>query len=108
MIVVLSPYSGNEKHNFQEVLEYTGKLLRLGKKAFAPIIYGHFMKEIFGLKGDFDYWEYLTEIFKVADEFHILLLDNYENSVGLKKEINIIEELGKYSLIKYIRTYPIY
>ena len=96
MIIVLSPYSGNEEYNYFKNLEFTEKLMKEGKQVFSPVVYGHQFKSI---EGSFKTWEFLNRFFEAADEIYILCLMNWHNSVGLQMELKKI-----YSMVKFIQV----
>lgn len=95
MIIILSPYSGNETENYNKVYEFAEKLMKEGKQVFSPVIYGHIFKYVSDFDGSYKYWEYLNKIFEVADEVYILELKGHENSIGLTKELRKIYAMKK-------------
>lgn len=95
MEIILSNYTGIEEESFFTTIELWEKLTKQGKKVFSPIIYGHFLSTVFELKTDYETWSWLNEMFEIADKFHIILFDNWENSIGLKAELKQVIKSGK-------------
>lgn len=97
MIYIASPYT---HHNldvmisrYEAVLHHTGRLKSLGVICFSPIVYGH---EFF-IRGyappDFTFWrEFNDKMILMSAEVTILTLPGYNESVGVKHEIDFARD----------------
>ena len=66
-----------------------------GMQVFSPIAHSHGIAA-FGLPGDWRYWEKYDRWFLArCDVLVVLLLDGWNQSVGIEDEIRIAVELGK-------------
>ena len=99
-IFVASPYS----HYDERVVEaraheadiYVGELTRQGKVCYSAISAMHHLLKVCELPGTWEYWHmHCDRMMHHADEVHVLCLDGWEESVGLKNEIEIAKELNK-------------
>lgn len=95
MEIILSNYTGIEQESFLTTIELWKKLTKQGKKVFSPIMLGHLLSYYLDLKSDYKTWKWLNELFVLATRFHIILFDNWENSIGLKAELKQVIKLGK-------------
>ncbi len=105
MIYIAAPYSYKDKqvveHRVKTVCEYSAKLLEGEISCISPITTGTGILLHADLPTDFEFWKRLSyDLLKVSDEVHILMLDGWEESIGVKAEIEFAMAFGK--TIKYI------
>lgn len=104
MIYLASPYSQNPEKLYKEVLEYVVKYFKdTGIMLFSPIVYGHNIAKANKplLNIDFSAWEkFDLDMLSKADELWILMLDGWEQSKGVFREIEYAMKLNK--KVKYI------
>lgn len=105
MIDILAPYSHDDKkvveHRVKTVCDYSAKLMKDGLSCISPITVGTGILTHADLPTDFEFWKKLSlDLLKVSDEVHVLMLDGWEESVGVKAEIEYAMAFGK--TIKYI------
>ncbi len=87
-----------ETHNlrFKQVNKAAGELMSERKHVFSPISHTHPIAEETSLPLGWDYWEqYDRRFIEMCDEMYILMLDGWEDSIGVQAEIKIAKELGK-------------
>lgn len=87
-----SPYSSPNK-TIQEIrykfaLRATAWLMQKGFHVFSPIVHCHELAKEFALPRDAEYWkEYNFCMLERADHLHLLLVDGWEESRGMRQEI---------------------
>lgn len=84
------------KTRFEKACRYAAKLMLEGNIVFCPIAHSHPI-EVLGMDGimDGDFW--LKQDFAIlqeVDELRVLMLDEWEKSDGIKREILFAKELG--------------
>ena len=80
---------------YEAVEEYTAKLMNEGKVAFSPIVHCHHMSINHDLPKTFDFWEnWCIGMLDKATEVHLLCMDGYLDSKGVKSELAYSDELG--------------
>ncbi len=94
------PYTHPDKrvrqYRFDMVTVTAGRLMREGLMVFSPISKTHPIAEKCGLPGDWEYWEkYDTIAIAHCKELWVLTLDGWEDSIGVKAETKIAEQLNK-------------
>jgi Domain of unknown function (DUF1937) len=99
MIYLASPYSHPDgavrERRFRDACRAAAVLLRSGRAVFSPIIHGHPLVE-YGLATDWSFWQWQDrEHLAPCDEVVVLMLDGWQESVGLQEEIRIGRELSK-------------
>lgn len=99
MIYVASPYSHHDDdarhHRYVEVRDYMGGLYERGILAYSPICHCHPIAEEYELPKDFSFWAEMDErILSVCTEVHVLELDGWEYSAGVKAELAIADKMG--------------
>lgn len=100
MIYLASPYSDPdptvEARRFDDVCAAASDLMRKRFHVFSPIAHCHPIALRGRLPTDYAYWsEYNREMLTACDEFWILTLPGWQESVGLKGETAIALQLGK-------------
>lgn len=99
LIYLASPYN-HEKASmravrYQAALEATAMLMRLGRIVYSPIVHNHPIAiSDDGLPREWEYWKQFDEvILSRCDRLWILTLDGWQESVGVKGEIEIAHRL---------------
>jgi hypothetical protein len=98
MIYLASPYShpnpAVREQRFQDACRATVDLLRAGHVVFSPIVHSHPLVQ-HGLTTDWSWWETIDrEHLGRYDEVVVLMLDGWQESIGVAAEIRIAEQLG--------------
>lgn len=98
MIYLASPYSHPDsevrEERFRSVVRATALLLRVGEIVYSPICHSHPIAELEDLPGDFAFWErHAVHMLRRSHSLVVLALDGYESSVGVRREIEIAEQL---------------
>lgn len=99
MIYLASPYSHPEvtirEQRFRDACRAAAQLLASGLTVFSPIVHGHPLVD-HGLPTDWSFWKRFDRDHLVrCDEVVVLMLDGWQESVGVAAEIQIAGELGK-------------
>jgi nucleoside 2-deoxyribosyltransferase len=99
VIYLASPYSHPDpairEQRFQAGCQAAAALLRAGHIVFSPVIHSHVLVA-HGLPSDWEFWKHVDrEHLERCDEVVVLMLDGWEESVGVAAEIRIARELGK-------------
>lgn len=100
LIYLATPYSDDdpkvEKERFLAVNLAAGYLIKAGRHVFSPISHFHPIKEVMGLSGGWEYWkEYDEQMISCCSEVIVLMLDGWDESVGVEAEMKIAGEQGK-------------
>lgn len=98
MIYLASPYSHPDatvrERRFREVCRAAACMLRAGHSVFSPIVHGHPLVA-HGLLTDWGFWEpFDRRHIERCDEVVVLMLEGWEESVGVAAEVRIAGELG--------------
>ncbi len=99
MIYLASPYTHPvprvQEERFEAVCKHTAQLMREGRHVFSPIAHSHPLTK-YGLPGHWEYWAELDQVWLAAcSELWVLKLDGWQDSRGIKAEIEIANELDK-------------
>jgi len=99
MIYLASPYTHPDpavrEARYQAACRAAAELMRRGKIVFAPIAHSHGITQC-GLPSDWTYWQACDrKHLENCDEVVVLMLEGWEESVGVHAEIRIARELGK-------------
>jgi hypothetical protein len=99
MIYLASPYSHADpsvrEARYQAACRTTAALLKAGLVVFSPIVHSHPLVA-FDLPTGWDFWELIDRAYLArCDEVVVLMLDGWQQSVGVREEIRIARELGK-------------
>ena len=97
MIYLAQPYSSPDpliKHQrYIEAMKVTSAILISGQTIYSPIVHCHPMASYLIMPTDHNFWLYHDkEILKHCDSMAILFLDGWEQSRGLKEEIEFARE----------------
>lgn len=98
-IYVASPYTHADpevmERRFNQVSEYTAKLIRQGIVAYSPIAHSHPLAIEYDLPGDFYFWFHQNYgMLEMASKMVILCLDGWDTSRGVIAEIEFCEHHG--------------
>lgn len=99
MIYLAQPYSHPDptvrEQRFREACRVTAALVHAGHVVFSPVVHSHFLSE-HGLPNTWSFWRKQDQIFlERADSLVVLMLPGWQESVGVRGEIEIARELGK-------------
>jgi hypothetical protein len=99
MIYVASPYSHpdrNVRHTrYVQAQQYTAYLINSGEVAFSPIAHSHPIAAFFEMPTDFEFWQkQCLALLSVCDTMHVLMLDDWDISKGVKAEEESAESQG--------------
>ena len=100
MLYLASPYSAPipamSRRRFEIVCECAGFLMAGGLHVFSPIAHSHPIAISCNLGLGWDYWaEFDRKMIEMCDQFAVLMLPAWEDSVGVRAEIQIARELGR-------------
>lgn len=97
-IFIAVPYSGTDeekKIRMSKLLNYAIDIFISGNAYVSPLILGLALAEHGNLKTDTETWKTFSEVLlKGCDEIHVLMLDGYEKSSGIKYELTEADKLG--------------
>lgn len=105
MIYFASPYTSDdldiEKVRYMNVCLKMAELINKGYAIFSPIamyhgvsVYGNLNKDYSNLSKDFETWKRINHYFlSLCNELWILMLEGWEDSEGIKQEIEWAKEL---------------
>ena len=99
-IFIISPYTDDDfdvrNRRALEADTYVSELTRQGKVCYSAISAMHHLLYIGELPGTWDYWRMHCEVMMMhAYEVHVLCLDGWEQSEGVKAEIEIAKIFNK-------------
>ena len=102
LVYIASPYSHEDGmvvyERFAKARDYTAHLMRhtlsTGCVPFSPILHCHEMAQVNDLPIDHEYWMRVDKTFmRHCDEVWVLMLDGWNESKGVKMEIEFAESL---------------
>ncbi len=90
MIYLASPYSNAPETNVKHAAEAaTFLLLKRNLRVFSPILHWHEAAKWAALPGDAEFWWwYNVGMLRKSDDMIVLIVDGWNRSVGVKKEID--------------------
>jgi nucleoside 2-deoxyribosyltransferase len=99
LVYLASPYSHPDpafrEQRFQAACRAVIEFLRAGQPVFSPIVHSHALVE-HGLPTDWRFWERFDRTHLArCDEVVVLMLDGWQESVGVAAELDIATTLGK-------------
>ena len=99
MIYLASPYShanpSIHEQRYQAACRATAALIGAGQVVFSPVVHSHPLVA-FGLPTAWAAWEQIDRAFlERCDELAVLMLDGWDQSIGVRAELQIARELGK-------------
>jgi hypothetical protein len=70
-------------------------LMREGRIIYSPISHSHPIAK-YGLPLDWEYWEKVNLIYlEMCSKMIVVMAEGWEQSIGIKSEIEIMERMGK-------------
>ena len=95
-IYIAIPYSKVDKdHSFETANQVAAYYIRQGCCVYSPITDGHVLKR-YGLPDDWEFWgKFDREFIKWCDEIVVCMINGWEQSTGVKAEIELARRLGK-------------
>ena len=105
MIYIVSPYTHSDptvrEQRFDAACAAAAVLMRAGHIVYSPVVYGHSLVQR-GLPCDWPFWErHARWHLERCDEVVVLMLDGWDESVGVRAEIEIAGELEKVVWYRY-------
>lgn len=105
IIYISSPYSDQDsltvEENYQKVSMYVSKLISEGFVTISHITYGHTLVGFHSMPTDWDFWRnFCLSVLNICDEMHVYMLNGWNESKGVKEEIQYAKSIG--IEIKYI------
>lgn len=99
-IYLASPYTNNffkiREVRFLAISKVAAKLTESGYNVYSPILNGHVMSQHVIFPYDYNFWAARDKQFiEWCDRFYIVTLHGWEQSKGIKKEIEVAKDLGK-------------
>jgi hypothetical protein len=97
LVYLASPYShaAIRDARYQAACRATAALISAGHVVFSPIVHSHPLVA-FGLAGNWETWERIDRAFlERFDEVAVLMLDGWDQSIGVQAELRIAREMGK-------------
>lgn len=99
MIYVISPYTHEVPSimykRYKDVMKYTAELMNSGLIAFSPIVHCHQLAIEHELPKTFEFWEkWCIGMLDVSTEVHLLMLDGWTTSKGVKAELDYSDKIG--------------
>lgn len=99
MIYIAAPYSspieGLQEQRFQKTRDFVKHLMSTGYMVYSPVVYTHRLAGELNLPGDADYWhQFNVEFLKNALQIFLLRLPGWDQSKGVRMELNIAKILG--------------
>lgn len=100
IIYLATPYTHPDKYmeeiRFLCAAQVAAALMREGNIVFSPIAHTHWIARMGELPAGWDYWRQFDEAFiKVCTKLIVVKMIGWEDSKGVKAEIEIAKELGK-------------
>lgn len=112
VIYVANPYTGTSyerNQRFLAVEKYTAHLIREGRTVVSPIVHNHVLAFRHDLPHDFEFWQkYCLNLLAICNEMHLLMLDGWEDSIGVRGEEDRADELHINVSFVNPDTYEIY
>lgn len=99
LIYLASPYSHPDpavrEARYAAVCKAAAECLREGLHVFSPIAHSHVIAQVGGISGDWQTWRDLDmAVLARCDELMVVTLDGWEQSVGVKAEMEEARRLG--------------
>jgi len=98
-VYIASPYSHPEalirEERYLRASFYLMQKLKRREWAYSPIVHCHELAKIWGMPGDAKFWEeYDFAMIRGARAIEVLRLDGWQESVGVKAEIEYATSIG--------------
>lgn len=107
LVYLASPYSNPDNEiredNYIVVSNIAANMIANGDVVFSPISYGHNLLEFKDMPTDWEFWfNFCVTFLLKCDKLVVCKMRNWENSVGVKEEIEIAINNG--IPVEYIET----
>lgn len=99
LIYLASPYSDDDQsvveERFQAVCAAAGRFMAAGRYVYSPIAHTHPIAKVATLPTDWEFWRGFDEaVISRATELWVLTLDGWDESRGVRAEIEIARRYG--------------
>jgi len=99
LVYLATPYSNPDhavrQKRFEKVNKVAADLIIKGEMVFSPISHTHPIAAIKDLPKDWAYWESFCRTYlECCYKIYVLMIDGWEESIGVTAEIKIAKELG--------------
>ncbi len=99
IVFISSPYGHSDplviEQRVAETKRYVAHLLNANVQAISPTVYGHSIVIDYALPGDWAFWrDFCLAYLLKSKTMHVLCLDGWKESVGVKGEILACIEAG--------------
>lgn len=99
MIYIASPYTHENpiivQNRFEQVESITAELLLQKQPAFSPIVHSHVIAGKYDMPTDFLFWrDHCIQLLRQATQLYVVMLHGWEQSSGVRAEIDEAERLG--------------
>jgi len=106
-IYVASPYTSDDsrivEERFEAAEKFVVKALNSGDMVYSPIVHCHAIADKYEMPIDFSFWSnYNKAMLSTASEIWVLQLDGWEDSKGVKAEVEFAIECG--IEVRYVET----
>jgi len=101
MIFISAPYSHKDKsvvnYRYNQTLKYAHHLMLEQLNAISPVVYGHAIVEQYPeIDNTWGTWNaFCEELISYCDKIHILMLDGWDESIGIFSEIDYFLEQNR-------------
>jgi len=97
LIYLATPYSHSDSEvrefRFREVSRYAAILMNMGRYVYSPISHSHPIATYGELPTNWEFWHSHDEnMMNYCSELYILCLDGWDESIGVKHEIELANE----------------
>ena len=97
MIYVASPYSHTDfrvQHlRYKQVADFCHQRVNEGDLVISPIAHWHYIAMNHHIDGDWKTWkEYNSQLISYCREMWVLMLEGWEDSIGVRAELDLAEE----------------
>lgn len=99
LIYLASPYTNSDKgvveQNYKLVSEISANLVSEGYVVFSPISYGHNLLQFKDMPSNWEFWfNFCVTFLLKCDKVFVCTMPGWENSLGVKEEIEIASKFG--------------
>ena len=99
MIYLACPYSSKDPaivaYRVKRASEYVASKLEEREVLISPVVYGHNIVQETSLRSDWDFWSvFCIDILRRCEKLYVLMLEGWEESEGVKGEIELARKLN--------------
>ena len=100
---IASPYSHEDpaimEDRYKAVMKITAEYLQGKIHVYSPIVHCHEIAKVYSLPKDYNFWKaYNKTMLDKADKLIVVMLDGWENSIGVSDEIKFATSRNKHIL----------